>query len=66
MEEQRNVAMKIALRVLSAISGKGTPDPNDLKELQQLAPSLADKPIAQLASGVIQVLNDLQRPPSWH
>ena len=64
MDEHPDATMKTALRVLAAISAGGTPDPNDVEELQQLAPPLADKPIEELAWGVIHVLNYIRRSPA--
>jgi hypothetical protein len=52
-KERNATAMKIAMRVLTAHTQRRRPDHNDLKELRQLAPPLAEAPPAELAVEVI-------------
>ncbi len=47
-------ALKVALRVLTAISERRTPDERDVAALKKLAPLLADGPLDELACDVIQ------------
>ena len=47
-------AMKVALRVLQAVTDNHYPDPADVERLKQFAPLLADAPADELASDVIQ------------
>ena len=47
-------AMRVALRVLTAITDKRNPDPGDLQELHRLAPLHADASPDELACEVIQ------------
>jgi hypothetical protein len=47
-------AMKIALRVLQAISEKHMPDPAVVDSLRNLAPFRTDQPIDELACDVIK------------
>jgi hypothetical protein len=48
-------AMKVALRVLTAIDGHRDPNPNDVAELKNLEPLLADTaPPDELACEVIR------------
>jgi len=45
--------MKVAMRVLTAHTQQRDPDHNDLKDLQLIAPPLAEAPPAELAVEVI-------------
>jgi hypothetical protein len=47
-------AMQLALRVLTALTEKRYPDPEDLAQLRQLAPDAAAKTPDELACEVIQ------------
>lgn len=47
--------MKVALRVLTALNEKQTPNPQDLAELGRLAPLLNGLPPDELACEVIQL-----------
>jgi hypothetical protein len=47
-------AMKIALRVLMALSEHQHPDKADVKALKSYAPLLADGPLDELACDVVQ------------
>ena len=47
-------AMKVAMRVLTALSDKRTPDPADIKTLNEFAPLLRDLSPDELACDVIQ------------
>ena len=47
-------AMEIALRVLTAIISRQSPNPADVEELRRLAPSLADVPVDELAREVVR------------
>lgn len=53
MEHSLN-AMKIAVRVLTAITEKRHPEPADVEELRRLDPLLRDMPLDELACDVIQ------------
>jgi hypothetical protein len=46
-------AMKLSLRVLSALNEKRDPDPTDVEQLRALAPFVADLPPDELACEVI-------------
>ncbi len=48
-------AMKVALRVLSALSGKHPPDTGDVVDLRRLTPGKDDIPLDELACEVIQL-----------
>jgi hypothetical protein len=52
--EQPLDALKLALRVLSAISERQAPEAHDVQELRRLAPALGDGPLDELACDVIQ------------
>jgi hypothetical protein len=47
--------LKVALRVMAAIAEKQTPDSKDVELLRQVAPKMADEPVAELAFHVIRV-----------
>ncbi len=47
-------AMRVALRVLQAITERHPPDAKDLEELKRLAPLQADQPQDELACDVIK------------
>jgi hypothetical protein len=47
-------AIKLALRVLTAITDKQNPDASDVQWLRQYAPLLADLPPDELACEVVQ------------
>jgi len=47
-------ALKVALRVLTAVSEKREADPADVAALRRFAPLLADGPLDELACDVIQ------------
>jgi hypothetical protein len=52
--QQSLEAMQLALRVLTALTEKRYPDPEDLAHLRQLAPDAAAKKPDELACEVIQ------------
>jgi hypothetical protein len=47
-------AMKLAIRVLTAITNRQHPEPTELEELRRLAPQSSDLPPDELACEVIQ------------
>jgi hypothetical protein len=47
-------ALKVALRVLTALGDHQCPDPADVEGLKRYAPLLADTPLDELACEVIQ------------
>jgi hypothetical protein len=52
--EQSTAAMRIALRVLDAITARRHPGAADVEELRRLAPLSADMPLEELACAVIK------------
>jgi outer membrane protein TolC len=52
--QQSMDAMRVALRVLQAITERHLPDAKDLEELKRLAPLPADQPHDELACDVIK------------
>jgi hypothetical protein len=47
-------AMTVALRVLTALNDRRTPNPADVQELRRLAPLMQNDPLDELACEVVQ------------
>jgi hypothetical protein len=59
MSEDVEDKLRLALRVLNALALERDADPSDVAELRRFAPILADVPLQELASGVLeQMLKD--------
>jgi hypothetical protein len=52
--EQSTQAMRVALRVLEAITARRDPEEPDIEELRHLAPLSADMPLDELACAVVR------------
>jgi hypothetical protein len=52
--EDRPAAMRVALRVLTAVCDRIDPNPEDLDELKRIAPEFASLPAERLANAIIR------------